>query len=207
MIKEGTLALKFSYADYKQIARKALSVGFTVEELLIKYAEDFMNETCEADEWLENYREKTFPSMPLLHYITNYITENDFWGDFDAVDFLQCFDDIEMYRKEITENEEVLADATYPWQEECGGRYATREEWASDINESIQSAQEEILNREERITSIWDGFVEWMGEDAEGLSLEKEVGKIREKMEQSDKAFARFKAQRKQIHSEIAPKL
>lgn len=56
MIKEGTLALKFSYADYKQIARKALSVGFTVEELLIKYAEDFMNETCEADEWLENYR-------------------------------------------------------------------------------------------------------------------------------------------------------
>lgn len=37
MIKEGTLALKFSYEDYRQIARKALSVGFTVEELLIKY--------------------------------------------------------------------------------------------------------------------------------------------------------------------------
>lgn len=155
-IQKRKFELELSDADIDKLCEKAASVGMMPQKLLEEFIGDLVSETCLAESWITDLRDKKVPPRTFLCYLSGDSYEYSVESVLERI-----------HQKESAKQELVTLEKLEP------NEYRTAEDLELDRAEN----KEEIRSSQQELEEIYHRYLAWT--DRKTGTLEQELEKLR----------------------------
>lgn len=186
-IKPRTFHLELSDADVQGLIRKAGEQNLTVKKLLESFIGDLVNGTYITDDhaveianrWAD-YRKFDYRCEKSL---ISFLCNGKWWGN-DIVDFINLMEESSNLKKYIAKTLDALAhpeaskeDISYVYDVNSNGyvrHECTMAEYLEDLQQELESYQEDLAGTEEELEDLKKCFSRYMGKQEYSWETEYE---------------------------------